>query len=298
MSIISSVKGAAKVAKAGRVGLVVQKYSPQILTGVGVAGVVASAVFASKATLKLEETIDKHTEDLRKVKAFAHERTADEYSSTDAKKDMAIVYTRMVVDITKLYALPVSLGLVSLGCIIGGQGMQYKRTVASVAAYKSLEQTFNKYRSRVAEELGLDKDTEFARGYTVEEADEEGGLPTITLKMGAKDNVMFFDRNNINWKSSPEYNLMFARCQETFAQQRLDHRGHIFLNEVLDDFNLPRTSAGAVLGWVQSAEGNNKVDFGITDLQTGMAHVFGSGEDETDAIMLDFRGLEMVYGNI
>lgn len=298
MSVVSSVKNAVQFGKASRVGLVARKYSPQILTGVGVTGVVVSAVLSSKATLKLEETIDKHTEDLRKVKRFATERTAEEYSSTDAQKDKAIVYTRMVVDISKLYALPVSIGLVSLGCIIGGQGIQYKRTVASVAAFKSVEESFKRYRARVVEELGLDKDTEFAKNYTREEATEEGGLPTIHVNLDPNDTVAFFDRNNVNWKSSPEYNLNFVQCQETFAQQRLDHKGHVFLNEVLGDLNMPHTRAGAVLGWIQSEDSPNVVDFGIEDLQTGMAHVFGAGEDEVDAVMLNFHGLQIIWDKI
>lgn len=298
MSVFSSVKNAVEFGKASRVGLVARKYSPQILTGVGVTGVVVSAVLSSKATLKLEETIDKHNEDLRKVKKFATERTAEEYSSTDAQKDKAIIYTRMVVDIAKLYAVPVSVGLVSLGCIIGGQGIQYKRTVASVAAYESVKKSFEKYRERVVNELGLDKDTEFARNYTREEATEEGGKPTIHVDLSPNDTVAIFDRNNTNWKSSPEYNINFAQCQETFAQQRLDAKGHVFLNEVLADFNLPHTRAGAILGWVQSEDSPNVVDFGITDLQSANAHIFGAGEDEIDCVMLNFHGLEVIWDKI
>lgn len=299
MSIITSVKGAVKVAKAGRAGLVAQKYAPQILTGVGVAGVVAAAVLSSKATLRLEEVVDKHRLDIDKVNSFAHERPADEYSSTDHKKDLAIVYTRMVVDITKLYALPVSLGLVSLGCIIGGQGLQYKRTVSSIAAYKSLEETVKKYRARVAEELGLEKEQDLYSGYSEAAEKDEDGKTVINLdprKVG--EQVFFFDRDNINWRPDPSYNLMYANCQETYAQQRLDGKGHIFLNEVLEGFGMKPVPEGQALGWIQTQDGVNKVDFGIKDCQTVNARIFGAGEDEMDCIILDFRGLTSIWDKI
>ena len=41
-----------------RTGLKISKYSPQILTAVGIAGLITAGVLAARNTLKLEETLD------------------------------------------------------------------------------------------------------------------------------------------------------------------------------------------------------------------------------------------------
>lgn len=302
LAVIESMKNVKSI---GRATLVVQKYTPQILTGVGVVGVVAAAVLGAKATLKLEDVIDKTDAGLNDIKVkkerYAENDVADAYSNLDEKRDVTKVYFETAKDLTKLYALPVSLGIVSISCIIGGQGIQYKRTVASVAAYKTLEEGFAKYRQRVIDDLGLDRDEEYRRGYAMKEDVDENGEKTITLDgdiHNFSDYVTFFDHKNHNWKNtSPEYNLMFVKAQETFANQLLNTRGHVFLNDIYDSLGMPRTREGSIVGWVLSKEGDNYIDFRIQDLQTASARRFGT-DDDVDAILLDFNVDGIVWDKI
>lgn len=287
-SVFQSVKNINSV---GRAGAVASKYSPQILTGVGIGAVVVSTVLIAKATLRLEDVVDDHAARKAKVDEKKTTMTADEYTSTHHKRDMTKVYLHTAKDLTKLYGLPVSLGVVGISCIVGGQGIQYKRTVGAVAAYKTLEETFDRYRARVVEEFGLDKDEEFRRSYTVQEETDEEGNTTVTVSdLEEKDYVFFMDKNNGNWRNtSPDYNLMFVKAQETYANQLLTARGHVLLNDVLDSLGLPRTHEGALVGWVLDKDGPNFIDFGIRDLQGRDSRVMGLHDEDSPAIMLDFN---------
>lgn len=301
MTIISSVKHAASVAKAGHAGLLAKKYAPQVLLGVGVVGVVASTVLSSKATLKLEGVLDRHREDVDLVNEVAHVKTADQYSSTQHKRELTLIHIRTAKELTKLYALPVGLGILGISCIIGAHGIQYKRNVAAVAAYKTVESQFNRYRARVVEEFGLDKDQEFARAYREEESvNEEGGsVKNITINgKDLNDTLYFFEPSNVNWKNSPEYNLNYIRANETFANQLLHARGHVMLNDVLDSLGIDRVKEGFVLGWVLDKDGSNHIDFGVVDCQSPSSRIFGADGEMGECIMLDIKTDGIVWDKI
>ncbi|QFG09161.1 hypothetical protein PBI_SPORTO_53 [Arthrobacter phage Sporto] len=288
LSVFSSIKNINSV---GRAGAVAQKFSPQILTAVGVVGVVAAGVLAAKATLRLEDVVDVAKADMDAVNEKKSTLTAEEYSSAAHKRDVTKVYFKTAKNLGKLYGLPIFLGTVSISCIIGGQGIQYKRTVGAVAAYKTLEETFEKYRSRVVAEFGEEKDQEFRSSYKVhEETDAEGNI-TATLhgNFSDQDWTAVYDHNNPNWKNSPDYNLMFVKAQETYANQMLSARGHVLLNDVLDGLGMQRTHEGALVGWVLDKDGPNFIDFGITDLQNKQASYLGTDEELGDCILLDFN---------
>jgi len=304
MSFLSATKHAAGVVKAGHAGLLAKKFAPQVLLGAGVVGIVATTVLASKATLSLEDVLDKHRENIDTVNKGAEAHPSTEYSSTHHKRDLTIVHMHTFKELAKLYALPVGLGIVSISLIIGAQGVQYKRTVGAVAAYKTIESRFNKYRDAVREEFGLDKDEEFAAAYRKESYIQEDGSEVVKVEIdGTKLNetLFFFDPNNVNWKKSPEYNLSYVMAQQTFANQLLNSRGHVMLNDVLDGLGIDRCKEGAVLGWVldrEHAEGSKFIDFGIVDAQSPSSRIFGHGEELGECIMLDIKTDGVVWDKI
>lgn len=284
------VKSGTRVA--GRIGLAAKYYSPQILLGVGVVGVATATVMACKATLELELLVE-HTKLQKKgLEKKTHELTADEYSSTAYKRDLTKVYLNAGKELGKLYGIPLSVGLVSIGCIIGGQSIMHQRNVAVIAAYKGLEASFNKYRDRVTEAYGEEKDRDFKEGMTVETVkDEDGKNKKVKIldHHDASTHVRLFDASNPSWDMSPDYNLNFVKVQEAMANERLARKGHLFLNDVLDDLGFPRTRAGAVTGWIyEGGNGDGHVDFGIQDMQGAQSRIMGTDED-ADYILLDFN---------
>ena len=62
-----------------------------------------------------------------------------------------------------------------------------------------------------------------------------------------------------NWSNNRDYNMLYLKNQQTYANNLLRSRGHLFLNEVYDMLGLPRTKDGCVVGWVLGSY----VDFGL-----------------------------------
>lgn len=62
-----------------------------------------------------------------------------------------------------------------------------------------------------------------------------------------------------NWTENRDYNMLYLKSQQTYANDLLRARGHLFLNEVYDMLGLPRTKDGCVVGWVLGSY----VDFGL-----------------------------------
>lgn len=278
--------------------LIAKKYSPEVLTAVGVVGVVASAVLASKATLKLEATVEDITNDINFNKNRRLVEGHEDYTDTEYQKDMARAYVQATKEIGKLYGPSVTLGLASIGCIVGAHGIMRKRNVALAAAYKAVETSFAEYRKRVVEELGEDQESDIRRGVREEEVVQDGKktiIKTVDAR-GISQYARFFDELSTSWKDTAEYNLMFLRTQQNHANDMLIARGHVFLNEVYDMLGIPRTKAGSVVGWVVSKEGDNFVDFGMYDLKNEKAREFVNGIEK--AILLDFNVDGVVYDKL
>lgn len=87
--------------------------------------------------------------------------------------------------------------------------------------------------------------------------------------IGAMDDyTKVFDDSCIEWSKDSIQNSMFLKCQQNYANDVLRARGHLFLNEVFDMLGIPRTKAGAIVGWIYDEEnplGDNFVDFGLLD---------------------------------
>lgn len=102
----------------------------------------------------------------------------------------------------------------------------------------------------------------------------------------------FFDDGCIGWEKDSEYNLMFLKAQQDYANDRLKAEGHLFLNEVYDMLGIPRSKEGQLVGWIYRTDnpvGDNRVDFGLHEERNSD---FVNGR--TNVILLDFN----VDGNI
>lgn len=292
---------------AGRGLLVAKKYSPEILMGVGVVGIVTSTVMACKATLKAEAVMDAAKEKFDKIKEVREMSIGavieTNYSETDYRKDMIVAYTQTSVDFIKLYGPAVTLGVASIACILGAHNVMRKRNVALIAAYKAIEGGFKDYRKRVVEELGTDKDYQFRHGIKQEtiteiETDETGKSKKVKKTVDIIDPnkhsiyARFFDESSPNWQKVPEYSLVFLKCQQNYANDMLHARGHIFLNEVYDLLGIPRTKEGSVVGWCLG-HGDDFVDFGIYEFDSMKARDFVNGYERS--ILLDFNVDGLIY---
>ena len=285
----------------------VQKHSPEILMGVGVIGVVATTVTACRATMKLNDILDECVETREKIKEVAENpKYDDKYSEEDAQKDLTINYVQTGVKIVKLYAPSVALGVFSVGCLLGSHNVMQKRNAALSAAYLTVDKSFKEYKQRVIDRVGEEVEKEIRYGIKAEEIEttiqNEDGTET-TVKETVKtmdpnlysDYARFFDEASPYWQSDPEYNLVFLKAQQQYANDLLRAKGRLFLNDVYDMLGIEKTKAGQIVGWVYdpvNPNGDNFVDFGIYDMSKERVRAFVNGYEAT--ILLDFN----VDGNI
>lgn len=276
-----------------------KKNSPVILFGAGVIGMVGTVVTASVATLKIEEVLAETNQKIEVVKS-AHESGRSDYSEQDYKRDSVIVRTQGALALAKLYAPTVILGCLSIGALTGSHVVLTKRNTALLGAYATLEKGFNEYRQRIEEEFGTEKERELRFGKEVVETKDEKGKvvkETFVAETGSSIYARFFDQLCSPWSKTPEYNLMFLRAQQTYFNDRLQTQGHVFLNEIYDALDIPRSQAGQIVGWVVSEdEGDNYIDFGLFDSNRESARDFINGRE--GAILLDFNVDGPVYNKI
>lgn len=299
------------------VGFKLKKHSPEILVISGIVGVVSSAVMACKATMKVNEIMEECKQQIDTIHEVKdNPEMKDKYSENDAKRDLTIVYTQTVVKFVKLYAPAAVLGAVSITGILASNNILRKRSIALSAAYATIDKSFKEYRSRVVEKFGKEVDREMKHGIKAQKiekkvVDEETGKEKkvketafVVSPSDISGYARFFEKYtkddegntiiNKNWQNNNEYNLMFIKAQERFANDLLRSKKRVFLNEVYEMLGLPRTKAGQIVGWIYDPENpdvDNYVDFGLYADNLSYSD-YVNGYDT--AILLDFN----VDGNV
>lgn len=296
-----------------------KKHSPEILVVAGVIGVVTSAVMACKATTKVDKIVENTKNDIDGVHTATETgitKAGEAYSVEDSKKDLTLIYIQTGVKFAKLYGPSVVLGALSITSILASNNILRKRNVALGAAYAAIDKGFKEYRSRVIERFGEEVDRELKYNFKAKKfdetvIDEETGKEKKVKKNGfvvspadISGYARFFEKYtqdedgnsilNPHWESNNEYNLMFIKAQERYANDLLKAKKRVFLNEVYEMLGLPRTKAGQIVGWIYDPEnpkGDNYIDFGLYSDNLSYSD-YVNGFDQ--AILLDFN----VDGNI
>jgi hypothetical protein len=295
--IMKSVNGVAS-----KTVMKLKKHSPEILVVAGIAGTVVSAVLACKATTKVAEILDetKGTLDTIHEGMETGAINGQEYTTEDGKKDTVVVYVQTGMKLAKLYGPAIILGTLSITSILASNNILRKRNVALGAAYAAIDKSFKEYRGRVIERFGEQVDTELKYGIKAKKFEEIEVDPETGKEKKVKKTVMvadpnlqsdyavYFDSKSRNYETNPDYNCMFLKAQQAFANDKLQTRGHLFLNEVLDDLDLPRTPAGQIVGWTKDGP-DGYVNFRIVEVERETE----DGRHEP-ALLLDFN----VEGNI
>lgn len=290
-----------------RTSLQVKKYSPEILTVVGVVSFIGTVFVACKQTLKADDILDNHRREMDKIEEAKEVAKDDEYTENDAAKDKLNVIAHTAVGFAKLYAPAAGLGVISLTSFLAANRILKARYLGAVAAFNLVSEAFDKYRSKVIEEGGVDLDRHYMYGaerskIDIVECDENGKtkkhkevIETIESVNNKSPYSRFFDSSCADWDKNPEFNMMFLKAQEAIAQRMLEERGHLFLNEVYDLLGFERTGVGAVVGWVYGM-GDNFVDFGLYDQDNEATRRFVNGLE--NVILLDFNVDGVIYDKI
>lgn len=285
----------------------IQKKSPDICIWAGIIIGVGSAIAACKATRELDDILEDVNIDIEVAKSVHEDERIPEEGRTDKdlKKDIMMAYGKGAFRIAKLYTPSVIGGALSIGLILKGRSIFSERNIAIAAAYSALEQGFDKYRENVIEKFGEEVDRQMRYGFAKEKVTETETDPKTGKEKKVKKEIevaedkgiegysiyaRFYDDSCRSWKKDPEYNLMYLKSQQAAANEMLQRRGILLLNEVYEMLDIPRTQAGQIVGWVYKKDnptGDNKVDFGIYNIRRRANRDFVNGYE--DVILLDFN---------
>lgn len=279
-SATSAIKGFA-----GNGLLLAKKYTPEIMITSGIVGFGLTIIGTVRATNKTNDILDR--KEIRSDRIETEHRLNDEYSVVDYEADKRAVTNQTRWELIKTWAPVATTGVASVVMVLGGYRVLNGRYVATAAAYKTLEAGFERYRGNVVDEFGKDVDWRMAHSIKAEELEEarkerdEKTKALTTRKKRPKTaytkqiNNQIFDCHSDRWQRYwlPEQVLDFVQRVEREIQDLVRLNGHAFLNDAYDRLGLPRTTQGAVLGWIDCPKTNHNEKGNLVSL--------GYANDET-----------------
>lgn len=204
----------------------VNKRSPEILTGLGIAGMITSTVLAVRATPKALELIE----------------TKKKEDWVDQLSPLEIVKTAW-----KPYIPAFVTGVTSTACLIGANKVNTRRNAALATAYKLSETALAEYKEKVIETIG-EKKEKTIRDKVAEERVKKNPVSKSEVIITGNGKTLCFDPISGRYFMSSIETI--KRAENTLNKQMLhDITGYVSLNEFYDEISLEHTSVGDDLGW-------------------------------------------------
>ncbi len=269
--------------KLGRMGLVFQKYSPEILLTVGLGSMVVGTVLACKSVKDGEFIIDCHNGNIeRERQNYEAELKEDEnhpYTKSEPHKicvnkrhgrEVFNIYKDTGVELIKIYGPAVTTYVFGGLCVCASFGIMKQRNVALMAAYTTLETAYNKYRERVKTVFGEDVEREIYEGRAIKyDKYDDKGKKVETVEMAADENskdlapyIVYWDRStSASFRENADYAYSFLHGIERNMNDKLLTQGHLVLNDVYDALGLDHTATGAICGWIIEDNGPDEIDW-------------------------------------
>lgn len=235
------------------------KHSPEIMTGLGIAGMVAATVLAVKATPKairlLEE--EKRRQNLQEE--------CGEITSLGIADTIKTAW--------KCYIPAGVTGALSIGCLINANRISMKRTAVLATAYKLSENALNEYRNAVVETIGEKKEKE-VRDKVAEERIKKNPVDTSDIVITRKGTTLCFDTASGQYFRS---DMDAIKKAENEINKVMLNEMYVSLNRLYAALGLRTTSLGDDLGW-SIDDGYLQIDFSSQ-----------LAEDGTPCLVLDYR---------
>lgn len=255
---------------------VISEHGPMLMVICGCAGFIATTVVAVDNSRKADNILDEAKENIKKAK-----EGEDKKAIRDAKVSAA-------GKVAKAYIPSILIGEASMALVLGGTSIIRKRYSTALLAASLIDAQYTAYRNNVIDELGDEADFRFRTGAKKEtikekETGEDGKKKTVNKDANVIDDddiseasyaVIFNDKNapNVFDRNDRVMNLDKIRFAESYANDILHARGHIFLNEVYDELGVRHTTAGQLVGWLDKnkygdlAAGDDYVNFTVREI--------------------------------
>lgn len=202
----------------------ITKHSPEILTGIGITGMITSTVLAVKATPKALKLIENKKKEIN----------TDNLNTIDTIKAA-----------WKPYIPTVLVGLASATCIIGASATNYKRNAALASAYALSERTLLRYRDKVIDTIGERKEHQIKEKVAQDELNNNKINNSQIIITGQGDTLCMDSYSGRYFKS----NMEFIKRIVNELNRRLVYENYISLNEFYGELGLDNVKNGELVGW-------------------------------------------------
>lgn len=203
----------------------ISKRSPEILTGLGIAGMITTTVLAVRATPKALQLIEEK-----------------EHEIGEQLRPVEVVKAAW-----KPYVPAIITGTVSTACLIGASSVNAKRNAALAAAYNLSTTALAEYKEKVIETVG-EKRERSIRDKVSEERIKNNPVNEEDIYDTRKGNTLCFDPLSARYFKCDIDEIKRA---ELTIKERLLHDicGAASVNEFYDELGLPHTLVGDKIGW-------------------------------------------------
>ena len=220
-----------------------KKRSPEILTGIGIAGMITTTVLAVKATPKALQLIEEE-KDRRTDKILEGMSPNEDENCWQVVKLKPIEVAKVA---WKPYIPAVLLGASSVACLIGANSVHARRQAALYSAYKLSETAFTEYRDKVLETVGEETEKE-VRDKVAKDKVEKNPASKTEIYMTGKGESLFYD---------PISDRHFMSDIETIRKIVNDlnyamgygSEMYVSLSQLYDELGLKHTSISDNIGW-------------------------------------------------
>lgn len=229
----------------------IKKHSPEILTGIGIAGMITTTVMAVRATPKALILIEERKEEIG----------AEKLEAMDMVKTAWACYIPAAIT-----------GTLSVACLIGASSVNARRNAALATAYTLSESALKDYQGKVIEMFG-EKKNEAVKDAIAKDKVEKNPVVTSEVIITEKGNTLCYDAISGRYFKSDIEKIKKAECE--LNRQMLDDM-YVSLNDFYYEIGLDSVKLGDELGW--------NVDSGYIDLS------FSSqlASDGTPCLVIDY----------
>jgi len=217
------------------------KHSPEILTGIGIAGMITTTVMAVRATPKAIELIEKEKDrQNRELLKKAEENGHDTCNYIERLKPIDIIKTTW-----KCYIPAAIIGGLSIACLIGANSVNARRNAALATAYTLSESALKEYQEKVIETIGKKKE-QSVRDAIAKDRIDKNPVSSREVIITEKGNTLCYDSISGRYFKSDIDKL---KKVENELNRRMRDEMYISLNEFYHEIGLNPISIGDDIGW-------------------------------------------------
>ena len=216
------------------IGKTARKHSPEIMIGLGIAGMCATTVLAVKATPKAMELIE-------------------EKQKKEEKKKLAKI--EVIKETWRCYLPSAITGVLSISCLVLANKMYLKRHIAVATAYEITRTAFMDYKEKVIETIGEKKEMTI-RDKIARDKVYKNPVSTKEVFITSNGETLFYDTMSGRYFKS---NIESIRKAVNDLNSRMMNEMYVSLNDFYYEIGLRQTDLGDEMGW--------NLDDGLLDVE-------------------------------